>query len=186
MLIINICHCLSFYLRSYPHYLNRVFSRLLAQCLKCTVVKELRLKTFRQVPVMSPQHDRHTSEVASSNPAHGQVYSIQRYTIKFVSDFRQDGGFLQILWFPPPIKLTTTVAPLWRMGPRCSSAETQVCHRSYIIAVRFPPPMQLTTIITTEILLKVTFTTQNQVFAPDCHCRFGLVQWSNKKVAVET
>ena len=25
-------------------------------------------------------------------------------------------------------------APLWRMGPRCSSAETQVCHRSYIIA----------------------------------------------------
>ena len=27
-------------------------------------------------------------------------------------------------------------APLWRMGPRCSSAETQVCHRSYIIAAR--------------------------------------------------
>ena len=25
-------------------------------------------------------------------------------------------------------------APLWRMGPRCSSAETQVCHRSYIIS----------------------------------------------------
>ena len=25
-------------------------------------------------------------------------------------------------------------APLWRMGPRCSSAETQVCQRSYIIA----------------------------------------------------
>ena len=25
-------------------------------------------------------------------------------------------------------------APLWWMGPRCSSAETQVCHRSYIIA----------------------------------------------------
>ena len=27
-------------------------------------------------------------------------------------------------------------APLWRMGPRCSSAETQVCHRSYIIAAK--------------------------------------------------
>jgi hypothetical protein len=25
---------------------------------------------------------------------------------------------------------------LWRMGPRCSSAETQVCHRSYITAAR--------------------------------------------------
>jgi hypothetical protein len=34
-------------------------------------------------------------------------------------------------------------APLWRMGPRCSSAETQVCHRSYIIAARYiaPPKM---------------------------------------------
>jgi hypothetical protein len=25
------------------------------------------------------------------------------------------------------------------MGPRCSSAETQVCHRSYIIAANFIP-----------------------------------------------
>ena len=30
-------------------------------------------------------------------------------------------------------------APLWRMGPRCSSAETHVCHRSYIIAARSAP-----------------------------------------------
>ena len=29
----------------------------------------------------------------SSNPAHGEVYSIQHYVIKFVSDFRQVGGF---------------------------------------------------------------------------------------------
>ena len=27
-------------------------------------------------------------------------------------------------------------APLWRMGPLCSSAETQVCHRGYIIAAK--------------------------------------------------
>ena len=27
-------------------------------------------------------------------------------------------------------------APLWRMGPLCSSAETQVCYRSSIIAAR--------------------------------------------------
>jgi hypothetical protein len=26
--------------------------------------------------------------------------------IKFVSDLRQDGGFLRVLRFPPPIKLT--------------------------------------------------------------------------------
>ena len=29
----------------------------------------------------------------SSNPAHGEVYSIQHYVIKFVSDLRQVGGF---------------------------------------------------------------------------------------------
>ena len=28
----------------------------------------------------------------SSNPAHGKVYSIQQYVIKFVSDLRQVGG----------------------------------------------------------------------------------------------
>ena len=30
-----------------------------------------------------------TTNVVSSNPAHGQVYSIQHYVIKFVSDLRQ-------------------------------------------------------------------------------------------------
>jgi hypothetical protein len=35
-----------------------------------------------------------TTEVVSSNPAHGKVYSIQIYMIKFVSDLRQVGGFL--------------------------------------------------------------------------------------------
>ena len=34
-------------------------------------------------------------------------------------------------------------APLWRMGPRCSSAETQVCHRSYIIAARSRWPIRI-------------------------------------------
>ena len=31
------------------------------------------------------------------------------YVIKFVSDLRQVGGFLRVLWFPPPIKLTATI-----------------------------------------------------------------------------
>ena len=47
-----------------------------------------------------------TSKVVSSNPVHGEVYLIQHYVIKFVSDLRQVGGFLQVLWFPPSIKLT--------------------------------------------------------------------------------
>jgi hypothetical protein len=45
----------------------------------------------------------------SSNPVHGEVYSIQHYVIKFVSDLWQVGGFLQVLRFPPPIKLTATI-----------------------------------------------------------------------------
>ena len=36
------------------------------------------------------------------------MYSIQHYVIKFVSDLQQVGGFLLVLWFPPPIKLTAT------------------------------------------------------------------------------
>jgi hypothetical protein len=52
--------------------------------------------------------DCHHNIVVSSNPAQGEVYSIQHYVIKFVSDLRQVGGFLRILRFPSQIKLTTT------------------------------------------------------------------------------
>ena len=33
----------------------------------------------------------------SSNPVHGEMYSIQRYVIKFASDLRQVSGFLRVL-----------------------------------------------------------------------------------------
>jgi hypothetical protein len=46
-----------------------------------------------------------TTNVVSSNPALGEVHSIQHYVIKFVSDLRQIGVFQ----FPPPIKLTATI-----------------------------------------------------------------------------
>ena len=45
-----------------------------------------------------------TTNVVSSNRAHGEVYSIQHYVIKlikFVSDLRRVGGFLRVLRFPP-------------------------------------------------------------------------------------
>ena len=35
-----------------------------------------------------------TAKVVSSNPAKGEVYSMQLYVIKFVSDLRQVCGFL--------------------------------------------------------------------------------------------
>jgi hypothetical protein len=59
-----------------------------------------------QLPVQSVPI---TTKVVSSNPVHGKVYSIQHYVIKFVSDLRQIGGFLQVLRFPPPIKLTAMI-----------------------------------------------------------------------------
>ena len=51
-----------------------------------------------------------TTILVSWNPAHGEVYMIQNYAIKFVSDLQQVGGCFWVLWFPPPIKLTET----WR------------------------------------------------------------------------
>ena len=50
-----------------------------------------------------------TCTVVSLNPTNSEVYSIQHYVIKFVSDLRQVGGFLQVLRFPPTIKLTATI-----------------------------------------------------------------------------
>ena len=50
-----------------------------------------------------------TTNVVSSNLVHGEVYSIQCYVIKFVSDMRQVGGFLKIHRFPPPIKLNARI-----------------------------------------------------------------------------
>ena len=47
-----------------------------------------------------------TTKVVSSNPAHGEMYSIQHYVIKFVKDLRQVGGFHR---FPPLIKLTAMI-----------------------------------------------------------------------------
>jgi hypothetical protein len=59
-----------------------------------------------QLPVQSMPF---ITKVVSSNSAHGEVYSIQHFVIKLVSDFRQVSGFIRELRFPPPIKLTATI-----------------------------------------------------------------------------
>ena len=50
-----------------------------------------------------------TTNVVSSNPAHGDVYSIQLYVIKVVSDLRQVSGILWVLRFSPPMKLPVMI-----------------------------------------------------------------------------
>jgi hypothetical protein len=59
-----------------------------------------------QLPVQSVPI---TTKVVSWNSADGDVYSIQYYMIKFVSDLQQVDGFLRVLRFPPSIKLTATI-----------------------------------------------------------------------------
>ena len=45
------------------------------------------------------------TNVVSSNPACGEVYSIQHYVINFARNLQLVGGFLRFLRFLPPIKL---------------------------------------------------------------------------------
>ena len=65
--------------------------------------RDLVWKLHFQFPVQSVPI---TTNVVSSNLVHGDVYSIQHYVMKFVSDLRQVGGFLR---FTPPIKVTATI-----------------------------------------------------------------------------
>ena len=55
-----------------------------------------------QLQAISAYH----TKVVSSNPADGEVHSVQYCVMKFDSDLRQVCGFLRVRWFSPPIKLT--------------------------------------------------------------------------------
>ena len=80
----------------------RKFTRQLLGAVVVVIVWQLDL----QLPVQSVHI---TTTVVSSNPVYGEVYSIQYYVIKFVSDLRQVGCFLLVLRSPPPIQLTATI-----------------------------------------------------------------------------
>jgi hypothetical protein len=45
----------------------------------------------------------------SSNAARGEMYSMQHYALEFFNVLRQVGGFLWVLQFPRPIKLTAMI-----------------------------------------------------------------------------
>jgi hypothetical protein len=70
---------------------NATFSNILATCISFYWWRKHLQLPVQSVPI--------TTKVMSSNPIHGKVYSIQHYVTKFVSDLRQVGGFLQVLWF---------------------------------------------------------------------------------------
>ena len=66
-------------------------------------------KSFHQISLIVYEDTRFSSKSVNSNPDHGEVYSIQHYVIKFVSDLRQVGGFLRVIQFPPQTKLTDII-----------------------------------------------------------------------------
>ena len=60
---------------------------------------------FTTIYAISAYHQ----ELCEFEPWSDEVYSIQHYVIKFISDLRQVSGFLRVLQFPPPIKLTAKI-----------------------------------------------------------------------------
>ena len=73
--------------------------------------KPLCLQTRSKVITWKPLCLQTRSKVITWKPLclHKTMTMIQHHVIKFVSDLRQVCGFLQVLWFPPQIKLTTTI-----------------------------------------------------------------------------
>jgi hypothetical protein len=90
--------------RSIIMYNLKIKRHCTSKCKICNVLTDSFISF--QLPVQSVPI---TTKVASSNPIHGEMYSIQHYVIKFVSDLQQVCGFLWVLWFPQPIKLTATI-----------------------------------------------------------------------------
>ena len=67
-----------------------------------TFLKQIRSRHGRvaqQLDLLSVQSVLIITKVVSSNPAHGEVYSIQHYVIKLAKDLQQVGGFLMVLRF---------------------------------------------------------------------------------------
>ena len=75
----------------------QIYNYLLNQGLSPLKLLDLQLPV-KSVPI--------TAKAVGSNRKHGEVYSIQHYVIKFVSDLREIGGLLP---FSPAMKITSTI-----------------------------------------------------------------------------
>ena len=70
------------------------------------------------------------------NTADSEVYSIQHYVKKFVSDLRQVCGFLRVLLFPPPIKLIYNLIRIWNKFIHTWIYIFFICKRSELFMVK--------------------------------------------------
>ena len=69
-----------------------------------------------------------TTKVVSSNPVHGEVYSIQHIMKKFVSDLRQVGGILRDSGFLRDITEILLKVVLNTKNQAKTYINTGVCH----------------------------------------------------------
>ena len=74
-----------------------------------------------------------TTEVVSLNPANGEVYLIQHYMIKFVSDMRHVSGFLQVLRLPPRYKWNIVESDAKHHNPNPSKIGTMYSQINYTV-----------------------------------------------------
>ena len=89
----------------------QIYTLITRSCCKLSLTYKLSKRGSRdrmlyvQLPVQSVPI---ITKAVSSNPAHGEVYSIN-CVIRFFSDLWQIGDFLRVLRSPPPIKFTATI-----------------------------------------------------------------------------
>ena len=88
------------------NYVVKFIIKILIQWMFCVYRQDCLHVVVTSLPFFPMQSVPITTKVASSNPAHGEVYSMQHYVIKFVSDLRQISSFCLGLRFTLPIKLT--------------------------------------------------------------------------------
>jgi hypothetical protein len=71
------------------------------------------ISTYHVKTVQNVIVNNSTNINKTNNPFSPQIIEHKKksmtYEIKFVSDLQQVGGFLQVLLFPPPIKLTAMI-----------------------------------------------------------------------------
>jgi len=104
--------------KQYPYFyfiLSTIFSVKIYELFKELASHSINLKSqnLEYCSVISVFPKRRSwinyTKCNSSNPANGEMYSIHLYVIKFASDLQLVGGFLRVLRFHPPIKLTSTI-----------------------------------------------------------------------------
>ena len=87
----------------YIYKVCQIYSENFSEAVAAVIIWQLDLQLPMQSVLSIP------TDVVSLNLNQGEVYNSEHYVLRYVSDLRQVSGFLQVFWFPPPIKLTAMI-----------------------------------------------------------------------------